>query len=165
MIYNMIYNLTNGGGGVPFDQLTALPEDVASGKTFIGAGSEEVQTGTSVPFKYAWGIVKGNGSTTLQVTGLDFTPTMLFFNIMHFSQNNVEGSSLNVNIYDNIVFSGLYFNNIWYTTWASASPLYFIGTNPQTTMYSGGFTLGSGQSDFHFNSDSRYFWFASTLTE
>ena len=138
---------------------------MASGKTFIGAGSEDIQTGTKTPFKYAWGIVHGNGSTTLQVTGLDFTPTMLFFNVMHPAINSVKGSNVNVGIDDNIVFSGLYFNNIWFTTWASDYPLYFVGTKPQTTMYSGGFTLGSGQGDFHFNGDSRYFWFASTLTE
>lgn len=162
MIYNMIYNLTNGGG-VPFDQLTALPEDVASGKTFIGAGSEEVQTGTSVPFKYAWGIVKGNGSATLQVTGLDFTPTMLFFNFMSKTKNSVKGTSDSVYI-GTRVSSGLYFSDIWYTCWNDSSA-YFIGTAPQTTIYKGGFTLGSGQSNIVFSSEVRYFWFASTLTE
>ena len=150
---------------MPFDQLTALPEDVASGKTFIGAGSEEVQTGTSVPFKYAWGIVEGNGKTTLAVNGLDFTPTMLFFHVMHPSRNSVEDAKLSVKVNGNIVFSGLYFNNIWFAFQADATSLWFIGANPKTTMYSGGVTLGSSYSGAYFSVDFRYFWFASTLTE
>lgn len=147
--------------------MTALPEDVASGKTFIGAGSEEVQTGTSVPFKYAWGIVNGNNTNTLAVSGLDFTPTMLFFNVMHPSRNSVKDTSLKVDtdIYYSAISSGLYFSDIWFATYMSSHDIHFLGENPQTTMYSGGFTLGSGKSSTDFYGNVRYFWFASTLTE
>ena len=41
-----ILSLRKTGGGADLDRLDAVPEDVAAGKKFLGAGSDETQEGT-----------------------------------------------------------------------------------------------------------------------
>lgn len=47
----MILRMIPGGDTVDYDALTAVAEDVLEGKNFIGAGDEEIQTGTMVDRK------------------------------------------------------------------------------------------------------------------
>ncbi|EEG51087.1 hypothetical protein CLOSTASPAR_06862, partial [[Clostridium] asparagiforme DSM 15981] len=60
-----ILALRKTGGGADFDRLTAVPEDVAAGKRFLGAGSDETQEGT-MPVQGSPSIMlPANGSVTL----------------------------------------------------------------------------------------------------
>ena len=60
-----ILALRKTGGGADFDRLTAVPEDVAAGKKFLGAGSDETQEGT-MPVQGSPSIIlPANGSVTL----------------------------------------------------------------------------------------------------
>lgn len=172
MIYNMIYNLTNGGGGVDFSALTATPADVAEGKTFYGSGSEDVQTGTNTPVQCAWGIRKSS-NRGFTVSGLTFTPTMVFWKYIDPYANNKEGAEsgdssggFDSNSYIQFLDGAIKFGDISQSMILVDSIIYTAPSG--ITIKADGFSVSGvsyGFNYYYIAANPRIFWFASTLTE
>ena len=171
MIYNMIYNLTNGGG-VDFSALTATPADVAEGKTFYGSGSEDVQTGTNTPVQCAWGTRKSSNSG-FTVNGLTFTPTMVFWKYIDPYVDNKEGDEsgegsgeFDSNYYGSYLEGAIKFGDISQSMLLDGSLIYTAPSG--ITIKADGFSVSSavyGNVIGYIARNPRIFWFASTLTE